>query len=405
MSRPTLLCAAYGGGHVNACLPVAQAMMARGWDVQFLALTTAYDAVKSAGVPVLQARDFVEAQEEALRALGERLVGDMPGDMRGGGPVSREETIAYHALGYHDLITAHGETGETGAAALYKARGRAAFAHGELARRVLDRVQPDLVLTSNSPRAEQAVITEAQARGIPAVVLNDTLASATNHWLHNPDYADRILVITDAVREVLLASGHADQKIIVTGNPALEPMAQLRQKRQEEQRRKETGARKVILYASQPLTGEDAPHKTALITQLHQIAAAREDWELRVRLHPNEGAAPDWLKPPFAHHAGAALAQELLSADVLITHGSTVGIEAALAGIQVVLQRGPSVAENSRFEEYGIATASARVTDLEAAIDRALSPGVASSHAASFSMPPNALGNVARVLEEMMDAR
>jgi hypothetical protein len=379
---------------VNACLPAALAMMARGWNVQFLALTTAYAAVKDAGVPVWQARDLLGAQDGHIRAHGLRLAGDTPDD----GPVSREETIAYHALGYHDLVAEHGEAG---AAALYEQRGRAAFEHRELAARIMDRVRPDLVLTTNSPRAEKAVIDCAQARGVPAAVLNDTLASATNDWLHNPAYADRILVIADAVRDVLIASGHAPEKIIVTGNPALEPMAKLREQRSERPK----AARKVVLYASQPLSGGDAVHKAALISELGLIATARSDIELRVRLHPNEIVDPEWLKPPFTHHAGIGLPEDLMAADALITHGSTVGIEAALAGISVVLQMGPRVAQNCRFEEYGIATANQNLTDLEAAIDRALSQGVASSHAATFSMPSNALGNVIAAIEEMMDAR
>lgn len=407
---PTILCASYGGGHVNACLPVAQAMMARGWNVQFLALTTAFGAVSKTDVPVWQARDLIGADEHEITAHGERLAGNATE----GGPVSREETIAYHALGYHDLIAAHGLAE---AERIYADKGRAAFEHGELARRMLDRVQPDLVLTTNSPRAEKALIDHAQARGIPAVVLNDTLASASNDWLHNPAYADRILVVADAVRDVLTASGHAPQKIIVTGNPALEPMADLREKRRDRPVRQSHKRRKVVLYASQPLgqsrgqslNGDDAAHKTALIAQLQKIAAARDDLEVRVRLHPNELAGesggPDWLAPPLTRNPGASLPDDLYDADVLITHGSTVGIEAALAGIPVVLQRGPDIAENCRFEEYGIATSNGDVTDLEAAIDRALSPGVASSHAAPFTMPPNALGNVASVLEEMMDAR
>ena len=382
---------------MNACLPVALAMMARGWDVQFLALTTAYGAVEKTQVPVWQARDLVGADEEDILAHGLRLVGEAPDGAPENSPVSREETIAYHALGYHDLIASYGEKG---AAALYEKRGRGAFEHHALGARIIDRVQPDLVLTTNSPRAEKAVIDCAQRRGIPAVVLNDTLASTTNEWLHNPDYADQILVIADPVRDILIASGHAPQKIIVTGNPALEPMARLR----EERRGRASEPRKVVLYASQPLLGADATHKTELVAELHRIAAARSDIELRVRLHPSEGQAADWLKPAFSHHPGATLSEDLRDADALVTHGSTVGIEAALAGIPVVLQMGSSVAEKCRFEEYGIAMPARTVTDLAAAIDRALSLGVASSHVASFSMPSDATGNVVAAIEEVINA-
>ncbi len=395
MSRPTILCATYGGGHVNACLPVAEALNARGWDVHFLALTTAYAAVldsgaSAAGITVWQARDLISEGEDALLGHGVRLAGDAPSD----GPVSREETIAYHALGYHDLMVVHGEGR---AAALYAKKGRAAFEHGELAARICDRIQPDLVLTTNSPRAEKAVIELAQKRNIPAVVLNDTLASETNHWLHNRSYADAICVLGDPVRDVLIASGHAAEKVVVTGNPALEPMRKLSDRRNK---RTEGRHHKVVLYASQPLVGEDKLHQSRVIAELTRIAGTRDDLELRARLHPNEPQDPDWLRPPLHHVQTAALADDLLAANVLVTHGSTVGIEAALAGVPVVLQLGSSVAQNCRFEEYGIAMVSQKVTDLETAIDRALLQGFATS----FSMPPNAIGNVVAVLEEMLDS-
>lgn len=390
MATPTILCAAYGGGHVNACAPVAGELARRGWNVHFLALTTAYAKVADGPFPVLQARDLIGDADADIIAQGERLAGDTPE----GGPVSREESVAYHGLGYHDLVQIHGEQQ---AAALYAAEGRAAFEHGELARRAIDLIGPDIVLTTNSPRAEKALIDLAQARAIPAAVLNDTLASATNFWLHEPHYADRICVLSDSVKDVLVASGHRAGKIVVTGNPALEPMNALARVRRD----RSSPQRPVVLYASQPLTKADSTHKAQVVEALREFAAKRPDIEVRARLHPNEDASPEWLAPPIGHVQGATLAVDLLGADVLVTHGSTVGIEAALAGIPVVLQKGSSVADSSRFEEYGIALASEDVTDLPAAIDRALAQGFATS----FSMPPNACDRVVAVLEEMIDTQ
>ncbi|WP_252259384.1 glycosyltransferase family protein [Erythrobacter aurantius] len=381
MSAPILLCAAYGGGHVNACLPVAIAMAQKGWTVHFLALTTAYEKARHSRLQVWQARDLVADGEEEILDLGSEIAGEVPDH----GPVSAQETYAYHGLGFHDLIT---QLGREKAEARYRERGRVAFEHGELARRIIAQVRPDIVLTTNSPRAEKAIIDTAQLQGIPAVVLNDTLASESNHWLHDPDYADRICVLSGPVRDVLIRSGHNPSKIVVTGNPAFASAAELRKDRAASSG---SGSRRV-LYASQPLPAEDAEHKQRVITELHRIAAKREDLELRVRLHPNEQARAA---------AGPTLAEDLLAADIVITHGSTVGIEAALAGIPVVLQMGSQIARQCRFEEYGIAMANEDVTELEMAIDRALALGVASQ----FSMPANSLGNVAAVLEEMIDYR
>ncbi len=356
-------------------------MAQKGWTVHFLALTTAYEKARHSRLQVWQARDLVADGEEEILDLGSEIAGEVPDH----GPVSAQETYAYHGLGFHDLIT---QLGREKAEARYRERGRVAFEHGELARRIIAQVRPDIVLTTNSPRAEKAIIDTAQLQGIPAVVLNDTLASESNHWLHDPDYADRICVLSGPVRDVLIRSGHNPSKIVVTGNPAFASAAELRKDRAASSG---SGSRRV-LYASQPLPAEDAEHKQRVITELHRIAAKREDLELRVRLHPNEQARAA---------AGPTLAEDLLAADIVITHGSTVGIEAALAGIPVVLQMGSQIARQCRFEEYGIAMANEDVTELEMAIDRALALGVASQ----FSMPANSLGNVAAVLEEMIDYR
>lgn len=387
LARPTIVCAAYGGGHVNACLPVAQAMFAKGWDVHFLALTTAYAKAATAKFAVWQARDLVRADEPEILAMGAETAGNVPA----GGPVSIEETYAYHGLGYYDLVNRYGREK---AAALFQAHGRAAFEHRELAARLIDRVQPDIVLATNSPRAEKALIDTAQSRDIPAVVLNDTLASASNHWLHQPHYADRICVLSDAVRTILIQSGHDPAKVIVTGNPAFDAMTLLRSRRGMIVRK---GTHNV-LYASQPLPREDARHKQQVIAELRRIADARADLALRIRLHPNETAGSG--HDP-AVSKGTTLTEDLLASDVVVTHGSTVGIEAALAGLPVILQKGTSTAQLSRFEEYGIAMPNEHVNDLEMAIDRALALGVASQ----FSMPENSVGNVVAVLEEMIDQR
>ncbi|MFU7527153.1 hypothetical protein [Qipengyuania sp. ASV99] len=370
---------------MNTCLPVAQELHAKGWDVHFLALTTAYTKVAASGFTVWQAADLVHADEAEIIELGAAIAGNVTP----GGPVSVNETYAYHGLGYFALVAEHGSDK---AKALYRAHGRAAFAHGEMAARLLDIVQPDIVMTTNSPRAEKALIDGAQSRGIAAAVLNDTLASASNHWLHQPHYADRICVLSEAVRTILIQSGHAPGKVVVTGNPAFDAMADLRI------RRDQIGFRGVrtILYASQPLPPEDAQHKEQVMAQLRLIAADRADLKLRIRLHPNEVEA-DAVGPEIS--AGTSLAEDLLACDVVVTHGSTVGIEAALAGIPVVLQKGTTIAELCRFEDYGIAMANEHVTGLEMVIDRALALGVASQ----FSMPENSIGNIIAVLEEMID--
>lgn len=386
MSKPTILCAAYGGGHVNAARPVARALHKRGWDVHFLALTTAFQSVANEDFHVWRVCDLVGSQEDEILAFGYNLVGE---DMKAGA-VDYQESVAYHGLGYFDLVARYGEKKS---AERFAASGRAAFEHRELAKRLIDRVRPDVVFTTNSPRAEKALIDVAQERAIPGIVLNDTLASMSNYWLHESDYADRILVMNERVREELLRSGHAPEKIVVTGNPAFAAMVDLRARRGRSNRR---GRSLKVLYASQSLPEKDKENQRRTLEELHRIAARRTDISVVCRPHPNESIAAIGVSEPVIVSQGRDLIDDLADTDVLVTHGSTVGIEAALAGIPVVLQKGTDIAEKCRFDDYGIATANHDISGLEQAIDRA-----AAQEVNTFSsMPNNSLENVIAVIEE-----
>jgi hypothetical protein len=385
---PRVFAVAYGGGHIRALLPVLDNLEADGWHVDLLALTTAHDVAAVAGRAAWRARDFIEPEDDSIRTHGARLAGGYVDSTR----VPIEETRAYLGFGYTDLVA---RLGAEGAADAYRSNGRACLESRTLAARAIERAQPDVVLATNSPRTERAAVLEAQRRGIPAVVLNDLFASASNFWLHDPSYADRICVLTDFVRERLIAAGHDPAKIVVTGNPAFEPMIELALERQAAGRRP---GRPRIMYASQELGPDDRDHRERAREALRCVAAKRPDWEVTVRLNPSELDAMSWAAPPLEVDAGTPLRSALRDTDVLITHGSAVGLEAAIAGIPVIQLLGSRNARDVPYHSMGYAVPLEDLAALETTIERTLFQPVSSASI----MPGGAAQRVARAIEAML---
>lgn len=388
MRSPKILCVCYGGGHVKACLPVLNLLSKRGWDVEILALTTAFDEARRGGFAPWRALDLIESGDEGILESGRSLAQNMIVN----GAIPIEETIAYLGFGFHDLIQ---DYGPQKARRIFESRGRGAFEPRLMVSRAINRAQPDVLLATNSPRAEKVAIQQAQSLGIPSVMLIDLFASDEHAWLHDPNYADYICVLSEAVRTRLIASGHSDKKVFVTGNPSFEPMLRLRAERE-----KREGARKrIVLFASQPLPIKDNDVKLSVQRSLLKIASKQPGWEVRARPHPSE--TPNdyaWIRPPLKRSQDASLYQDLNDADVLITHGSTVGLEAALAGIPVVQILGSAVSEMAPFHELGVATPIQNLDEFEAVISQSLLEGFNSG----LKVPEDPTSRVADVIESAL---
>lgn len=385
----SLLCVAYGGGHIRACLPALAVLRDRSWRVELLALTTGYAVARDAGFDAWRAVDLVAGPDDPVWVEGRQLIDENAKK----GPIGIEETQAYLGFGFYDLVQAHGRQS---AQRIFDEQGRYAFRPNTLALRAIQRAQPDVVLATNSPRAERAATEVAQAAGIPAVVLNDLFLAAEYDWLVDPGYADRILVLNEQVRQSFIDAGHAAAKVIATGNPALEPMFALRGKRPP----RTPGQRINILFADQPASRENAEIFSATYQALAELAKRRRDWIISVRLHPSNVHANVEIAAPLKLQDRCTLEEALLSSDVVVTHGSTLGLEAAIAGVPVVQVLGSSVATATRFDEKGLAVAAETPDDLEHAITRALSE----QSDVQAIMPDEAARRVADAIEDVYRA-
>jgi hypothetical protein len=218
-SRVKILVVSYGGGHAAAVAPVVAALRSESQcDVVALGLTTAKMVYERLGVSCSGYADYLpEAPDDAqVLALGGQLLSDVAGTTS---PVSAEESRAYLGSCMADLIAAHGETE---AWRLYRQRGRHAFDPERTIRRIVQQVQPDLVVTTNSPKSERAAIRAARALGIESVMIPDMFCQPS--WeLYMPLEADHFAVLSSlAVRNLAEFHGVDPSRVSITGQPAFD---------------------------------------------------------------------------------------------------------------------------------------------------------------------------------------
>ncbi|MES2936497.1 MAG: hypothetical protein V4864_02370 [Pseudomonadota bacterium] len=403
---PTWLFVSYGGGHVKALLPVARRVRELGIARPvYLALTTAADEVRAAGLPVLGFRDVLTEGDGTARAKGEELVAQLQVHA-----ADREESIAYLGLSYIDLEQ---RLGAEAAARAYAEYGRQAFLPLGILERVIRKVAPSLVVATNSPRAERAAIETARTMGVPSVCLVDLLGIWERELLARADYADAVCVLNVSVRDMLVRAGRPTQDLHVTGNPAFDSVHDAAMKEQGRRWREEAGWQDlhVCLYASSPepqriagVEGTGDPEFPRRLERALRDAAERNPrLALCVRRHPSEAAPQDVIEA--AHPRIRASGREMplhaaihASDEVLVTV-STVGVEAGIAGKPVTQLRGSILDHLSPYLDMGIAS---RELTLDA-IPAAFAPGapLLEKATAAMEVSPDATGKVVRVLQEV----
>lgn len=354
------LCVTYGGGHAAMIAPIAKRLNLLGHETIILGLTTAETYLKNQGLNSIGFRHLLEpGDEEALR-WGAFLAKNL--DQSSSIPI--EETIAYLGLSYQDLID---QLGRNKAEQLYAEKGRHAFLPVSILRRAISRFKPDIVLATNSPRAEQAAILAAGQLEIPSICINDLFALQEFQWLGKPGYANKICVLNDAVKAFLINKGRKPEDIEVTGNPAFDRLADnslVKQGVLLRETKKWNDGKKNLLWASQP---EPALHPfmpgkvgdpclpRSIETVLRQLVRERTDLRLIVRYHPSENISfvPDTNIEfsPISEDLGTLL----YAVDGVAITCSTVGLEAALIGKPVFAVNSSIFTADTPYVEFGIA--------------------------------------------------
>ncbi len=333
----------YGNGHVAKVAPVVRDLQRQGVPCVVMALTLGYKQALGLGLSPVGYRDFLFLADgpEVLR-LGAALAAENSHP-----DVDAHESLCYLGINYAEWVERYGEAG---AAQRYAASGRRGFLPLQFIGRVIDHLRPSLVVSTSSPRSEQAAIEAAAARGIPTLTMMDLFALPHDIYLRQPVHAECITVLSEMVKRNLIQAGIAASRIVVTGCPAYDPMFDPLNEAAGRQLRSRLGwdGMKVVMWAGN--LEEDGPGVTdeyrgtrlglAVERELRQWVDSRPDAALLVRYHP----AQYHLFPDLGRHARVyvsnpatdRLQPQLHASDIVLVQTSTVGFEAALVGKRVL---------------------------------------------------------------------
>lgn len=404
---PKVLFVSYGGGHIGMVLPVMCELEALlpGVQCQLLALTTGHLKAKAVRPDTLGYKDLLHLVDaDAARAWGERLAeGNTSPD------VPREETIAYLGINYLDLIAQHGEAG---AADLYREQGRYGFRPLHFMRAVMDALQPDAVVATNSPRSERAALDTARALGIPAIGMIDLFGLDSDTYVMHETKPDWTCVISEGVRNRLIARGFPPKGVVVTGNPAFDGLFNPANKRAAQSFLEARGWQglRTILFAGhwEPVHHPATPIPVGRVLPLEIEAVLREhvrqreDLALIVRYHPSDWTqyprVPDEPRIHFSEPPKEPIHPLILAADAVVVQTSTVGLESAVGGRPVIsVENSPAAFVWFSLAKERVSTPAPTPADLPMVLDRVLA-GTVSPTDPSYRGDGGAASRVAGVI-------
>lgn len=371
-------------------------------DVKVLGLTTARSVLEDQGLPCFSFRDL-DADEEAL-GYGMEL---LKGGEQSHPCIPYQESIAYLGLSYQCLVRSHGEAG---ARRLYAEKGRQAFLPVKVMEGVIKEGGYDLVVATNSPRAERAAIIAAGDLGVPSLCLVDLFALQGVEWIGQKGYANKVCVLTQSVKDMLCEAGRLTDEVVVTGNPAFDKLADPNVKVLGKKLRKSKGweDKKIILWCSQPepashpFTGEqgDPQLPFTIEKKLKEICDGHDNWELFVRPHPSENLEVRKYLDEVEYSVEEPLHALLSTVDLVLVMSTTVGLEAVLLGKPVVALNMSIFSADMPFAEMGLARGVDTLEDLEVVMQEALY-----NHKNVDGLPEvgSSTSHVCRVVCELLD--
>lgn len=381
-----LLFVTYGGGHAHMVYPAVHALRASEAFTQgriaidVLGLPAATYALNTNGIDCLRFSDFLDPALDAdAIAWGEELAREHHSPTVG---VSREDSVAYLGLNYKDLVLQHG-----GAKAreLFAQRGRQCFLPLHAMARIFDRLKPDFVVTSNSPRAEAAALAVANERSIPSLAMTDLFTGLGGYVLK----AGSITFLNQSAQDMFLADGLVDPAISefhITGNPAFDKILSLPHDKTPgwmERHFPGAGSRKAVLHADMPAWWDAVNKRSYFKTEADSTveleacyaATVANGAAYLVRPHPSQDRAfyERWLTGRANAFLAAAppLHELLANVDLLLARSTTVGLEAALMRKRI-LQLQADMHPDLPLAAMGVAWGSRGYAQLPAEIGQAL---------------------------------
>lgn len=343
-----ILFISYGGGHVTLLDEVYSALkLNTNYQVEYLALTTAFPYLRLKypdDKRIKSISDYSDAFQEILPEIknyGELLLEEN----YNGGDVKLLDSLYYLGLSYWDLVSVHGEVQ---AIKLYNEKKRQSFYPINVLEKLLSYVKPDLLITTSSPRMEQASIDACKKLGIQNLQILDLFEDV--YPLPN---ANNIVVLNEEVKKGLVAAGVIENTIFPLGQPVLDKTNSIVNSIDGSSLKIELGfkqdqkfvmfcpTRNYVLNEDYTVKYELDPDEVNLpIFRKLEILSKKRDFKILLRPHPNDKIDYKkymtdvnlWCNFP---NEKLDLFQSIAIASAIIVSQSTVALQGLICGKKV----------------------------------------------------------------------
>jgi len=372
----------YGGGHVHMVNNVARALtqLASSAEIKILGLPSALPILEKTEFEVLSFADVIEpANDTQVLAWGEELATVHHSDHTG---IDRAQSIAYLGLSFGDLVKS---VGYQAARKSVDTVGRNAFFPLTALNRAFDLTTPDIVITTNSPRAEAAAIAAANARNIPTIAMVDLFGGIKDYKIEAKD----VTVLNEHALEMLCDAGIVDldiSNVHFTGNPAFDSIIENTEQIDCSALKKhipDLKEKSSVLHADIPAwvcpeTGmAHIKSELEILDELTTVWRAANEAKAIYLLRPHPGQPRHLFRDFTAKHKDCYLVDEfplymlLKSVDLLVARSTTVALEAVYMR-KNILQLEPHLHTDMPLAKMGVAVGAALSNSLAAEIEKCL---------------------------------
>lgn len=385
LGKKIVLFVSYGAGHARMLIPVIKIFLRNAnFQVYVCGMTIACHDFARAKINYFGFEallKYEECKEESI-SCGEKLA--KQSGLENKNLVPWGETVAYHGLCFNDLVSEHGTES---ASSMFAHHGRHSFLPRRTMTKLIQMIEADLVVTTNSPRAERAAIEAAGRLNIPAVCIAGPFMFDEIEWFKQNDYANKICLAAEFQVRLFEKHGRDLKDLVVTGNPAFQEIRSKKYANSGVTLRSKLGwqDKKVILWASQTeprkhpfkdIGGGDPNLPIKIERFLINLASTNPEWRLIFRQHPAEVPIRRYDNDNvYTSSQEEHLWTVLNACDVLVTQASSVGIDAHLLNKAIVQLQQSIFSNDVNYSELGVAFIANSYTDIELTINTALSQG------------------------------
>lgn len=347
MKKIFMIC--YGGGHASIIKEVYKELSKhKEFEITILALTMAKYIFDNEHIPYKTINEYFDLKtEKEIYNLGKEFCKKNNIDTR----IGKEETYLYHGYPLKELENNYSKNKIYDG---FNKFGRVIFLPINKMENILQKVNPDLVITTNSPRYEKATLIAAKNLNIKTLSIEDLfgvsgigvfrnlskeLIKFFNNNMYENIYGDCLCISCDFALKNL--DKEKIKNILISGNPNFDKCLEKFNNLKEEKKFDKNEI--TLCYLTQ-----NYDNKIIILKELEKIVTENRHINLIVKIHPNE-KIEEYLKLVNNNKiiiTNQNLYENILKSDIIINVNSTSSLEAAILDKIVIGQKNDYIPYN-----------------------------------------------------------